>query len=126
MRKPPRLLFAMLLAGLCAAIAVEAQTKKPAPPKAPAKKSEAAAKAEETYKAICQACHLADGKGLTPDMSFTDGVWKHGGTLKDHEKIISDGAPNTVMLSFKDKLSKEEIEELAKIVHAFDPKNKKT
>jgi mono/diheme cytochrome c family protein len=115
-----------LAACLTLAITVNAQSKKPAPPaKAPAEKSEAAAKAEETYKAVCQACHLADGKGLTPDMSFTDGVWKHGSTVKDHAKIIADGVPNTVMLAFKDKLSEPEIMELAKMVHAFEPKKKK-
>lgn len=123
-----RMLLVTLAVSLTMAIAVNGQTKKPAPPpKAPdkAEKSEAAKKAEETYKTVCQACHLEDGKGLTPDMSFTDGVWKHGTTVQDHAKIIEDGVPNTVMLPFKDKLTKEEIQELAKLVHAFDPKLKK-
>ena len=112
---------------LCAALTlgIAAQDKKKDPPKEPAKKSAAAEKAEETYKTICQACHLADGKGLTPDMSFIDGEWKHGTTLDAMAKVIADGVPNTVMLGFKDRLTKEEIVELAKIVRAFDPKLKK-
>lgn len=121
---------------LAAAVAVNGQTKPkpvPQPPaaekpaekeKEPAKKSAAAEKAEEDYKAVCQACHLADGKGLTPDMSFDDGVWKHGTTTEAMAKVIAEGVPGTVMLPFKDRFSKEEILELVKIVRAFDPKLK--
>ena len=121
----PTKISLFLGAVLCAAVAVaaQAQTKKD-PPKEPAKKSAAAEKGEETYKTICQACHLADGKGLTPDMSFIDGEWKHGTTVDAMVKVISDGVPNTVMLGFKDRLTNEEIVELAKIVRAFDPKLK--
>ena len=117
----------IILGGLCLvfalSISLHAQKKDP-PPKEPPKKSEAAEKAEETYKTICQACHLVDGKGLMPDMSFIDGVWKHGTSIDAMAKVIADGVPNTVMLGFKDKLTKEEIVELAKIVRAFDPKLK--
>ena len=129
--KRPAFAVIVLLASLGLAITVTAQTKaKTTPaatkPKVAAKPSAAAAQAAETYKTICQACHLVDGKGLTPDMSFTDGEWKHGKTINDHAKVISEGAPgNPLMMSFKDKLTKEEILELAKIVHAFDPKVKK-
>ena len=87
-------------------------------------KTDAALKAEETYKTVCLVCHLADGKGLIPDMSFSDGVWKHGSKTEDVVKIITDGAPGTLMLAFKDKFTKEEIAELAKIVRSFDPKLK--
>ena len=123
-------LTALLSASLALGVAVHAQTKK-TPPKTTAKKSEAevkpseaAEKAAETYKTICVACHQADGKGLTPDMSFIDGVWKHGTSIEDMAKVIADGVPNTVMLGFKDRLTKEEIIELAKMVRAFDPKLK--
>lgn len=127
--KKPLFLTAALSATLAFGIAVQAQTKKtppkePAQKSEPAEKSEAALKAEETYKTICQACHLADGKGLTPDMSFIDGVWKHGTTIDEQVKVIAEGVPNTVMLGFKDKLTKDEMIELAKIVRAFDPKLK--
>lgn len=122
-------LFAVCLA---ATVAVNAQTKTkpPAKPKAPAaekpapEKSEAAEKAAEGYKTVCQACHLEDGKGLTPDMSFNDGVWKHGTTTEAMAKVIAEGVPGTVMLAYKDRFSKEEILELVKIVRSFDPKLK--
>lgn len=108
---------------LAAAVAVSAQTK----PKAdeaqkPAKKSAVALKAEENYQATCQACHLADGTGLTPDMSFTDGQWKHGATTQAIAKTISEGVKGTLMLPFKDKFSEAEILELARLVKAFDKK----
>ena len=113
----------MFLSCLALAVAGRAQTKGKTEDasKAP-KKSAAAAKAEEDYKTVCQACHLADGKGLTPDMSFTDGVWKHGSTLKEIAATIREGVPGTLMVSFKDKFPDEEIAELAKLVKSFEPK----
>lgn len=135
---PTRFAFAMTCVCLAAAVAAGAQTKTKTTPKAPAaktgkadaaekpgKKSAAAEKAAEGYKTICQTCHLADGKGLTPDMSFNDGVWKHGTTTAAMAKVITDGVPGTVMLSYKDRFSREEILELVKIVRSFDPKLKK-
>jgi cytochrome c553 len=119
----PTFAVIVLLASLAAAVGARAQTKPKTtdPAKAP-KKSAAALKAEENYKTICQVCHLADGKGMIPDMSLNDGVWKHGGTLQAIAKSIRDGAPGTLMLPFKDKFSEEEIQELAKFVKAFEPK----
>ncbi len=114
----------LALAGcLAAAVAMSAQTKpKTDAAQQPAKKSAAALKAEENYKATCLACHLADGKGLTPDMSFTDGHWKHGATTQAIAKTIREGVAGTLMLPFKDKFSEQEILELAKLVKTFDPK----
>jgi mono/diheme cytochrome c family protein len=123
-RTPNRLSLAIIVVFSCllAAVTVRAQTKeKPENPKAP-KKSSAALKAEENYKTVCQVCHLADGKGLIPDMSLNDGVWKHGGTTQAIAKTIREGVPNTLMLPFKDKFSAQEIQELAKLVKAFEPK----
>ncbi len=114
----------MFLSALALAVAGRAQTKGKAEDKAP-KKSAAALKAEETYKTTCQVCHLADGKGLTPDMSFTDGQWKHGATVEALAKTIREGVKGTLMLPFKDKLSDAEIVELAKLVKAFEPKKPK-
>lgn len=117
----PTLALIVVWCCLAAAVAVRAQTKDKADPKAP-KKSAAALKAEENYKTVCQVCHLADGKGLTPDMSFNDGVWKHGATTQAISKTIREGVKGTLMLPFKDKFSEQEIQELAKLVKAFDPK----
>jgi cytochrome c oxidase subunit II len=116
-------LAGIVLAGcLAAAVAARAQTKGRADETKAPKKSAAALKADENYKASCQACHLADGKGLIPDMSFLDGQWKHGSTPQAIAKTIREGVKGTLMLPFKDKLSEEEIVELAKLVKAFEPK----
>lgn len=113
----------VFLSCLALAVAGGAQTKgKAEETQKPPKKSAAALKAEENYKTLCQACHLADGKGLTPDMSFTDGQWKHGSSPDAIAKTIREGVKGTLMLPFKDKFSAEEIAELAKLVKAFDPK----
>ncbi len=134
---PTKFAFALMSVCLATAVVAGAQTKTKPNPKAPAAKAEqseqagktgkssaAAEKAAEGYKTICQTCHLADGKGLTPDMSFTDGVWKHGTTTQAMAKVITEGVPGTVMLSYKDRFTKEEILELVKIVRSFDPKLK--
>jgi mono/diheme cytochrome c family protein len=121
-RTPNRLTVAIIIVFSCLLAAVAAQTKaKPEASKAP-KKSAAALKAEENYKTVCQVCHLADGKGLIPDMSLNDGVWKHGSTTQAIVKTIKEGVKGTLMLPFKDKFSDEEIQELAKLVKAFEPK----
>lgn len=120
---PNRSILILLAGVVCAALAIglRAQTSAKPADKVP-KKSAAVLKAEEHYKATCQACHLADGKGLTPDMSFTDGQWKHGSTTAAIAKTITDGVKGTLMLPFKDKFTDAEILELAKLVKAFEPK----
>jgi len=78
--------------------------------------------AQENYKAFCLPCHGPEGKGLVPDMSLTDGTWKHGSTLPAVTKTIREGVKGTMMLPFKDKLTPAEIAALAKLARAFDPK----
>jgi mono/diheme cytochrome c family protein len=88
----------------------------PSPPKVDAK---------ATYEAKCQACHLADGNSqLMPNMSFADGVWVHGSTVKEVAATITNGVPGTAMVAFKEQLSSAEISALAKFVRKFDKKLK--
>jgi mono/diheme cytochrome c family protein len=102
--------------GLSALIVLGAQEK--APPK-----DERAPKAtaQENYKKICQPCHGVEGKSPLPTMSLADGEWKHGSTTKDIVKTITEGVAGTAMLPNRDKLTKEEILDLAKLVRSFDP-----
>jgi mono/diheme cytochrome c family protein len=89
--------------------------------KAPAGKVDAKA----IYEAKCQVCHMADGNSqIMPNMSFADGVWKHGSTLKAVQTTISEGVPGTAMLPFKEQLSPAEIAALARFVRKFDKKLK--
>lgn len=72
------------------------------------------------YEEKCMACHMADGKAAMEDMTLADAKWKHGSKLADIVKTITNGVEGTAMLPFKDQLSKEQIEALAKYVRAFD------
>jgi cytochrome c oxidase cbb3-type subunit 3 len=76
--------------------------------------------AEELYKTNCQACHMADGNAALEPMNFADGVWKHGSSVADVAKTITNGVPGTAMIPWKDRFSKKEILALAKYVRHFD------
>lgn len=82
--------------------------------------SKAAAKAEEQYRTVCQPCHGVAGAGVLPLMSLSDGDWKHGSGVQDIAKSISDGVKGTAMMPFKDKFTRAEILELARLVRSFD------
>ncbi|HEX2445516.1 MAG TPA: cytochrome c [Vicinamibacterales bacterium] len=76
--------------------------------------------AAEIYQTNCQACHGPEGESPLQPLSFTDPEWKHGSRLQDIVKVITDGVESTPMLPFKEKLSKEEIAAVAKLVRSFD------
>lgn len=78
--------------------------------------------AEAVYKTKCQVCHQADGNSPLPNMSFADGIWKHGSSVKEVTTTITNGVPGTAMISWKSQLSAPEIAALAKFVRHFDPK----
>jgi mono/diheme cytochrome c family protein len=81
--------------------------------------------AQALYESKCQACHLADGNSqLMPNMSFADGVWVHGSTVKEVTATINNGVPGTAMIAWKEQLSPAEVAALAKFVRKFDKKLK--
>jgi mono/diheme cytochrome c family protein len=96
-----------------------AQTQKSAAAKTPAQQ-----KALKNYEQTCQPCHGPGGKSPMPTMSLVDAEWKQGSSTAQIAKTIADGIPGTAMLPNKDKFSKEEILELAKLVRSFDPRLK--
>jgi mono/diheme cytochrome c family protein len=100
-----RTVSAMLL-GLVAAAGASAQ--------------EASDETKELYTTRCVACHLADGKGSTPEMNLTDAKWLHGSSIAEISKVIAEGVPGKAMVGFKAQLSDDEIEALARYVRAFD------
>jgi mono/diheme cytochrome c family protein len=115
----------MILVGVLAAIVcmigvTSAQQKAPAK----AKPTGAQQKALENYQTICQPCHGAKGNSPMPTMSLVDRDWKQGTSTAEIARTIAEGIPGTAMLPNKNKLSKEEILELAKLVRTFDPKLK--
>jgi mono/diheme cytochrome c family protein len=80
--------------------------------------------AAEIYKARCQVCHSADGNSPMPNMSFADGVWRHGSSIKEVTNTITNGVPATAMMPFKTQLSPAEISAMARFVRKFDKKLK--
>ena len=78
--------------------------------------------AQELYVQNCQMCHMPDGNAAIKQMNFADGEWIHGTTIKEQVKVVTDGVPATAMMSFKDRLSDQEILALVKYVRAFDKK----
>ena len=78
--------------------------------------------AQELYVQNCQMCHMPDGNAAIKQMNFADGEWIHGTTIKQQVKVVTDGVPATAMMSFKDRLSDQEILALVKYVRAFDKK----
>ena len=63
-----------------------------------------------------------DGKEY--NMSFADGEWRHGSSIKEVETTIREGVEGTAMLPMKGKLTDEEIAAMARFVRLFDPKLK--
>ena len=121
-----RSFLAVTAAVLAAPLVLLAATQ--APPK-PAPKTDTAAKAGkpsgiDVYKAQCLICHGAAGDSPLPNMSFADGVWKHGTTTKELAEVVRNGVKGTLMLPFKDRLSDPEILAVAAYVRTFDKKLK--
>lgn len=110
-----------LVMSLSAAAATTATTTQDPPAKpAAAGKVDAA----EIYKTRCVVCHAADGNSPMPNMSFADGVWRHGSSIKEVTNTITNGVPATAMMPFKTQLSPAEIAAMARFVRKFDKKLK--
>jgi mono/diheme cytochrome c family protein len=79
-------------------------------------------RAIELYSANCQVCHGPSGTGspLTQGSAFAGRKWKHGNRPEDVVKTITNGVPGTMMLPFKDRLSRAEITALAALVRSYD------
>lgn len=118
--------FGVWLSGLCTvglAVALASSGAHAQDPTTPAAGAAKAGKVDgqALYKEKCQVCHAADGNSPLPHMSFADGVWLHGSSLKDVKNTITNGVPGTAMISWKAQgLTDEEITALAKYVRHFD------
>jgi mono/diheme cytochrome c family protein len=74
----------------------------------------------EIYKQKCQLCHKADGTGVTPEMSLSDGKWNHGSSVAEVRKVITEGVKGKAMMPYGKQFSPEEIDALARYVRTFD------
>ena len=72
-------------------------------------------KGEELFNLQCAACHKKDGGGSTgPNM--TDEYWIHGGAFTDIVKVIVEGVPGKNMISWKEVLKPEQIQQVASYI----------
>lgn len=73
-------------------------------------------KGAAVYKTRCVACHMKDGNAPTKKMRLSDQEWNHGKSIEDVQKVVSEGVKGTVMVGFKNRLSKDEIKDVAAFV----------
>jgi len=72
---------------------------------------------EKLFATYCQGCHGPGAKGdIGPDL--TDDEWRYGGSDDDIFTTISNGRPGG-MPSWKNTLSKEDIQELIKYIRGL-------
>lgn len=74
------------------------------------------------YEKNCQVCHLANGEGLVGP-NLTDQYWIHGGSISDLFKIITIGVPSKGMISWKNQLSPEQIQQVASFILSLQGTN---
>ena len=80
----------------------------------------------DIFREKCTMCHGVDGKGYpaikTPD--FTDPKWQAAHPDKELMSAIEDGVKGTAMVSFKDKLSQQEMTAVLKYIRSLAAKKK--
>jgi mono/diheme cytochrome c family protein len=89
---------------------------------------------KKLYDAQCASCHGATGKGdgkggamlkpLPPDL--TDSEWKHGPSDGDLFVIIRDGAKQTAMRAYGEKIVTNDIWNLVNYLRSLGPKPTKS
>lgn len=72
-------------------------------------------KGKTIFEKKCKTCHGADGGGLSGP-NLTDEFWLHGGGVKNVFKTVKYGVPAKGMISWKDQLSPQEMQEVASFV----------
>lgn len=82
---------------------------------------------KDTYDKICSVCHGKFGEGLIGP-NFTDEYFVHGGTIGDMYTIVITGVIEKGMISYKDQLSPEKIQNVLSYIISLegtDPANQK-
>ena len=81
----------------------------------------------DTFREKCSMCHGIDGKGYaaikTPD--FTDPKWQAAHPDKELKDAIENGVKGTAMVSFKGKLSPQQMAAILKYIRSLGAKKKK-
>jgi cytochrome c oxidase cbb3-type subunit 3 len=78
------------------------------------------------FEDTCSMCHGVDGKGYaaikTPN--FTDPKWQAAHPDKELLGAIKNGVQGTAMVSFKDRLSPDQIKAVFKYIRSLNAKDK--
>jgi cytochrome c oxidase cbb3-type subunit III len=70
----------------------------------------------------CVVCHLAQAQGLVGP-NLTDNYWIHGCKIGDIFKLITTGVPEKGMISWKDQLTPEQIQQVASYIVSLQGSN---
>jgi mono/diheme cytochrome c family protein len=76
------------------------------------------------YATRCKPCHGQGGRAPNEDRNLADDRWIHGSSFADVVKVIEDGVPGKAMMPFKEQLTREEIEAMARYVLSFSKKTR--
>jgi cytochrome c oxidase cbb3-type subunit 3 len=77
---------------------------------------------KQTYDKICAVCHGKFGEGLVGP-NFTDEYHIHGGTIQDMYKIVITGVLDKGMLSYKNQLTGEQIQNVLSYIISLEGTN---
>ncbi len=82
----------------------------------------ALASGKEIYDKSCSVCHLPQGQGLVGP-NLTDEYWLHGCSIADIYGLIVKGVPDKGMISWKDQLTPQQIQQVASFIISLQGTN---
>lgn len=80
------------------------------------------ARGQETYLALCQACHGAQGQGLVGP-NLTDDFWLHGSSFAQVENSIARGIVDKGMPAWADTLGQDKVRAVVLYLHSIQRSN---
>ena len=79
-------------------------------------------KGKSLFVKKCKTCHGANAEGLSGP-NLTDEYWLHGGDIKSIFKTVKYGVPAKGMISWKDQLSPQEIQQVSSFILSLQGSN---
>lgn len=74
------------------------------------------------YDKSCSVCHLPQGQGLVGP-NLTDEYWLHGCSVNDIYSLIVKGVPDKGMISWKDQLTPQQIQQVSSYIISLQGTN---
>ncbi|MFO1487679.1 MAG: cbb3-type cytochrome c oxidase N-terminal domain-containing protein [Verrucomicrobiota bacterium] len=84
----------------------------------PSKDAAALEAGKKTFMMMCAPCHRPDGGGLVGP-NLCDDYWIHGSNYADNVTIIWNGVPAKGMVTWKNSLKPQQIEEVASFIYTL-------